>query len=65
LADAEGPWDTHLHRAGLMARVWAGFLSGAILSGAASTYFGVWALLAPCLILLALASYMTFGASRS
>jgi uncharacterized membrane protein YoaK (UPF0700 family) len=48
-----------------MARVWAGFLSGAILSGAASTYFGVWALLAPCLILLALASYMTFGASRS
>jgi len=65
LADAEGPWDTHLHRAGLMARVWAAFLSGAILSGAASTYFGVWALLAPCLILLVLASYMTFGASRS
>jgi uncharacterized membrane protein YoaK (UPF0700 family) len=65
LPDAEGPWDTHLRRAGLMARVWAGFLSGAILSGAASTYFGGWALLAPCLILLTSASYMTFDRPRS
>jgi uncharacterized membrane protein YoaK (UPF0700 family) len=65
LPDAEGLWDTHLHRAGLMARVWAAFLSGAILSAAASTYFGVWALLAPCLILLLLASYMTFDRARN
>jgi uncharacterized membrane protein YoaK (UPF0700 family) len=64
LPDAEGPWDTHLHRAGLMARVWAGFLSGAILSGAASTDFGVWALLAPCLVLLVLAASALFKPHR-
>ena len=52
---AQGPWDTHLHRAGLMATVWASFLTGAIASGAATSYFGVWALLPPVLILLALA----------
>jgi len=55
LPDAQGQWDTHLHRAGLMASVWAGFLIGAIVSGAATSYFGVWVLLPPFLILLALA----------
>ena len=55
LADAQGPsWDTHLRRAGLLASVWAGFLTGAVLSAAAIRYFGVWVLLAPLLILLAL-----------
>jgi len=49
------PWDTHLHRVGIEAGIWAGFLSGAIICGAASTLFGVWALTAPCFILLALA----------
>ena len=42
-------------RAALMASVWAGFLTGAIVSGAASLYFGVRVLLPPCLIMLALA----------
>jgi len=55
LPDAQGQWDTHLRRAGLMASVWAGFLTGAMVSGAATSYFGVWVLLPPFLILLALA----------
>lgn len=55
LPDTQGPWDTHLRRAGLMASVWGGFLIGALLSGAATVYFGVWVLLLPFLILLTLA----------
>jgi uncharacterized membrane protein YoaK (UPF0700 family) len=55
LTDAQGEWDTHLRRAGLMGSVWFGFLLGAMVSGAASSYFGVWVLLLPLLILLALA----------
>jgi uncharacterized membrane protein YoaK (UPF0700 family) len=55
LPDAQGQWDTHLRRAGLMASVWAGFLIGAMVSGATTSYFGVWVLLPPFLILLALA----------
>ena len=55
LADAQGQWDTHLRRAGLMTSVWAGFLAGAMVSGAATSLFGVWVLLPPVLILLALA----------
>src|ERR1700744_3637828 len=54
LADTQGPWDTHLRRAGLLASVWAGFLTGAVLSSTAVSYFGAWVLLAPLLILLAL-----------
>jgi hypothetical protein len=57
LADAQGPWDTHLRRAGALASVWAGFLTGAVLSAAAIRYFGAWVLLAPLLILLALALF--------
>ena len=57
LPDAQGPWDTHLRRAGLLASVWAGFLTGAVLSGAANSCFGVRALLGPFLILLALALF--------
>jgi len=55
LPDAQGQWDTHLRRAGLMASVWAGFLAGAVASGAATAHFGVWVLLPPSLVLLALA----------
>jgi uncharacterized membrane protein YoaK (UPF0700 family) len=54
---AQGPWDTHLRRASLLASVWTGFLAGAVLCGAASSYFGVAALLAPLLTLLALALF--------
>jgi uncharacterized membrane protein YoaK (UPF0700 family) len=54
LPDAEGSWDTHLRRALLLARVWVGFLVGALLSGAATPRYGAWILLAPALILAAL-----------
>jgi uncharacterized membrane protein YoaK (UPF0700 family) len=57
LADTQGPWDTHLRRAGMLASVWAGFLAGAVLSAAAIRYIGVWVLLAPLLILLAVALF--------
>lgn len=57
LEDAQGPLDTHLRRAGLLASVWAGFLTGAVLSAAAISYLGVWVLLVPFLILLALALF--------
>jgi len=57
LPDAQGPWDTHLRRALLLARVWTGFLAGALLSGAATPRFGAWILLAPTLILMGLAAF--------
>jgi uncharacterized membrane protein YoaK (UPF0700 family) len=57
LADAQGPWDTHLRRAVLLARVWVGFLAGALLSGAATPRFGALVLVAPALILAALAAF--------
>jgi uncharacterized membrane protein YoaK (UPF0700 family) len=56
LPDAEGSWDTHLRRALLLARVWVGFLVGALLSGAATPRYGAWVLLPPALILAALAA---------
>ena len=52
---ARGSWDTHLYRALVVTRIWGGFLTGALLSGAATPYFGVWVLLPPVLILLVLA----------
>ena len=57
LTDSQGPWDTHLRRAMLLARVRGGFLGGALLSGAATLRFGAWVLLAPALILVALAMF--------
>jgi uncharacterized membrane protein YoaK (UPF0700 family) len=57
LPDAEGSWDTHLRRALLLARVWVGFLVGALLSGAATPRYGAWVLLPPALILAALAAF--------
>jgi uncharacterized membrane protein YoaK (UPF0700 family) len=55
LRDAQGPWDTHLRRALLLARLWLGFLVGAFLSGAATPRYGVLALVAPAVILVVLA----------
>ncbi len=57
LPDAQGPWDTHLRRALILAGVWVGFFAGALLSGAATPRFGVWVLLCPVLILSALAAF--------
>jgi len=57
LANAQGPWDTHFRRALLLARVWVGFLAGALVSGAATPRFGVWVLMAPAVVLAALAAF--------
>jgi uncharacterized membrane protein YoaK (UPF0700 family) len=57
LADAQGPWDTHLRRALMLSRLWAGFFAGALLSGAATPRYGAWVLSAPALILAALAAF--------
>lgn len=64
LPDAQGPWDTHLRRALLLGRIWAGFLVGALLSGAATPRFGAWVLLPPALVLAALAAFDRSGAAR-
>jgi uncharacterized membrane protein YoaK (UPF0700 family) len=57
LPDSQGSWDTHQHRARLLAGMWAGFLAGALLSGATTPRFGVWVLLLPTLALSALAAF--------
>ena len=57
LTDSRGPWDSHTRRALQLAAIWAGFLIGALLSGAATPRFGVWALSFPMLALSALATF--------
>jgi uncharacterized membrane protein YoaK (UPF0700 family) len=57
LSDSQGPWDTHLRRAIMLARLWAGFLVGALLSGAATPRYGALVLCAPALILAVLAAF--------
>jgi uncharacterized membrane protein YoaK (UPF0700 family) len=63
LAEAQGSWDTHRRRAFLLAGVWVSFLTGAVLAGVATSRFGVWLLLLPVLILLALAAFPSFTVS--
>lgn len=57
ISDSEGSWDTHMHRALVLAGIWAAFLVGAVLSGAATPRFGIWVLLLPMLILSALSAF--------
>jgi uncharacterized membrane protein YoaK (UPF0700 family) len=57
LSDSRGPWDSHARRAFQLMAIWLGFLSGALLSGAATPRIGVWALSFPMLILSALAAF--------
>jgi uncharacterized membrane protein YoaK (UPF0700 family) len=63
LPDAQGAWDSHLRRASFGASVWASFLTGGMMYGLASLYFGAWALLAPFLALLTLTVFS--GADRT
>lgn len=53
----QGPWDTHRRRATLLAGIWAAFLIGAVLAGAATLRLSAWTLLPPILILLTLAAF--------
>lgn len=52
--DAQGPRDSHLARACIDASIWSGFLAGAGLSGMAGSHFRTWALLPPCIVMIAL-----------
>jgi uncharacterized membrane protein YoaK (UPF0700 family) len=54
LPDGQGPGDSHLTRARIDASVWSGFLVGAGLSGMAGSHFRIWALLPPCVVMIAL-----------
>ena len=65
LPDTQGPWDTQLHRAGLLASLWGSFLIGALISAAMISHLGVWVLVLPCLILVALALFSASPPSQS
>ena len=54
LSEGQGPGDSHLARARIDASVWSGFLVGAGLSGMAASHFRMWALLPPCVVMIAL-----------
>ena len=54
LLEGQGPEDSHLARARIDASVWSGFLLGAGLSGMAASHFRMWALLPPCIVMIAL-----------
>lgn len=60
LADAQGQSDTHGRRAALLGGIWLAFVVGALLAGAATPSFAVRTLLAPALVLLALAASIRF-----
>jgi len=57
LSDGQGPGDSHLARARIDASAWSGFLVGAGLSGMAASHLRMWALLAPCGVMIALALF--------
>jgi uncharacterized membrane protein YoaK (UPF0700 family) len=52
-----GSGDTHGRRATLLAGIWAAFLIGAALAGAATPRFAAWTLVPPILVLLALIAF--------
>ncbi|MEJ0053028.1 MAG: YoaK family protein [Methylovirgula sp.] len=54
LQDSEGPWDTHMFRASILAGIWCSFFVGAFISGAMTPHFGAADLWIPILILLSL-----------
>lgn len=55
LSGAKGPWDTNLRRFAVLMGVWASFLIGAFLGSVGEHQFDAWALLAPALIVIAVA----------
>src|SRR5271167_5198070 len=54
LTDGQGSGDSYLARARIDASVWLGFLAGAALSGMAASHLHMWALLPPCVVMIAL-----------
>ena len=57
LPDAKGLWDSHLWRAGVLASIWACFLTGALVAGLGMPYLGIWILVPPALVLLGEAAW--------
>lgn len=55
LSDSEGGADSHFRRAVMLSLIWGGFLGGAILGGAATSFLREWMLVIPLLIMLVLA----------
>jgi uncharacterized membrane protein YoaK (UPF0700 family) len=64
LTEGQGPGDSYLARARIDAGVWSGFLVGAGLSGMAASHFRMWALLPPCVVMIALGLFIK-GATPS
>jgi uncharacterized membrane protein YoaK (UPF0700 family) len=60
---SEGPWDTHLHRARMDAELWASFIVGATLSGAAISINREYALWPAVVVMLLLALATAFTES--
>ena len=58
---AEGPWDTHHHRARMGAELWASFLIGAALAGAAISANRAYALWPAVVVMLLLAVATLFA----
>jgi len=54
LPDEQGAKDSHLARARIDVGLWLGFLVGAGLSGMVGSHFRMWALLPPCVVMIAL-----------
>jgi uncharacterized membrane protein YoaK (UPF0700 family) len=63
LSDGRGPGDSHLARARIEASVWSGFVVGAGLSGMVGSHFRMWALLPPCLVMIALGLFSECSAT--
>lgn len=53
---AEGSWDTHWWRAGVLVGIWGAFLVGAVLGAALMPRFGIATLAPPLVVLLGLAA---------
>jgi uncharacterized membrane protein YoaK (UPF0700 family) len=65
LPGGQGLGDSHLARARLEASVWSGFLAGAVLAGIAGSRFRMWALMPPCVVMIALGLNRTDNRGRA
>jgi uncharacterized membrane protein YoaK (UPF0700 family) len=54
LLDGQGPGDSYLARVRIDASVWSAFLVGAGVAGVTGSRFRMWALLPPCVVMIAL-----------
>lgn len=65
LPEPQDPGDSHLARARIDASVWSGFLVGAGLFGMAGSHFRIWALLPPCVVMIALGLFSKAPTSKA